>query len=299
MLLKHLIANVSAAIPGGAAHPLGRATPQNSWFTGTLEHRRSQTIVLELDLAGERLEALERLRAGGSLVFHFDLSLHVHRPERNQPGTKGVWIDVQPGSERVQLPVNTSDWTEVLRQLRYLDVLLVAVDLPIDAPDELRETVKLLREAHADLIAGRYNPAVGCCRLAMESVGTLISSESTRNQIKTALAGTKEIREAMSTGDRAERVRMAARQEFPSQSDAALGRQAERQVACALQGDGSHKGIVYRRRQAGAQDHPAAGYAARPSELVRIRVAPSIMRSRTRSQLVFTECPYLARSNHI
>lgn len=211
VVLEQLIANVSAGPPGAAQQPLGKAVPQNSWFTWTIEHRRTETIVLELDLAGERLEALERVRAGGPLVFQFDLSLHVRRPVQAQPGMQSIWVNVQPGSERVQLLVNTSDWAQVLNQLGYLDLLIVAVDLPIEAPDQLREAVKLMREAHADLIAGRYNATVGSCRLAMESVGPLVSSEPSQNRISKAFAESEDSRRAMSTSDRAELVRMAVR----------------------------------------------------------------------------------------
>jgi len=210
VVLEQLIANVSAGPPGAGPQPLGKAVPQSSWFTWTIEHRRTETIVLELDLAGERLEALERLRAGGPLVFQFDLSLHVRRPVQAQPGVQSIWVDVHPGFERVQLPVNISDWAQVLNQLGYLDVLIVAVDLPFDAPNELREAVKLLREAHADLIAGRYTPAVRSCRLAMESVGTLTSTETAQSRIRKSFADNDESQK-MNTGDRAELVRMAVR----------------------------------------------------------------------------------------
>lgn len=211
VVLEQLIANVYAGSPGASLRPLGKAVPQNSWFAWTIEHRRSETIVLELDLAGEQLEALERLRAGGPIVFQFDLSLHVSRPVQRQPGGEILRVDVQPGSERLQLLVNISDWAQVLNQLGYLDFLIVAVELPIEAPDPLREAVKLMRVAHSDLIAGRYNAAVGSCRLAMESVGPLVLSESSQNRVSKAFAESEDSRRAMTTADRAELVRMAVR----------------------------------------------------------------------------------------
>jgi len=211
VVLEQLVANVYAGPPGASQRPLGKAVPQNSWFSFTIEHRRSETIVLELDLDGEQLEALERLRAGGPLVFQFELSLRVSRTVLKAPGGEMLRVDVQPGTERFQHLVNISDWAQVLNHLGYLDFLIVAVELPIQAPDPLREAVKLMREAHSDLIAGRYNAAVGGCRLAMESVGPLVSSETSQNRISKAFAESEESRRAMTTADRAELVRMAVR----------------------------------------------------------------------------------------
>ena len=66
--LAHLVADVAAGGGGGAQRPLGKARPKNGWFVATLEHAQKVLVWLEIDLSGEQVEALERLRAGGPLA---------------------------------------------------------------------------------------------------------------------------------------------------------------------------------------------------------------------------------------
>ena len=125
--LAHLVADVAAGGGGGAQRPLGKASPQNSWFVATLEHAHKVLVWLEIDLSGEQVEALERLRAGGPLVFQMHVSLQLRRE-----------AEIVPGSEVVRLEVDINQWATVLKELGYLDLLIVAVELPIGAPDSCR-----------------------------------------------------------------------------------------------------------------------------------------------------------------
>lgn len=197
--LTALTAEVAASFPGDTVQLLGEARPQNSWSTPTISHHRSETVVLQVDLTGEQLEALERRRGGGSLDFRFNFSLQIHRTGKICPASEVVWVNV-----------NESDWARVLRQLRYLDLLIVAVSLPIDVPEQFSNAVKHVRTAYEDLIGARYGATVGNCRMAMDSLLPLTDATTT-DGIRQAFAGNREIREAMTTGQRAELVRLAVR----------------------------------------------------------------------------------------
>lgn len=195
--LEHLQVQVSAGIPGGPARPLGKATAQNSWFTGVYEHGRTEALALELDLTGAALEALERLRGGGPLHFVLDLSLRVRRGERQEPG-----------SDRLQLLVNLSDWAQVLRDVGYLDLLVLAVELPLEVPEEIRLALEETRTAYTDLIAARYDATVMRCRRAMESLGRLPTAGTDPERVWERFA---KDRATMTKPERAEVVRLAVR----------------------------------------------------------------------------------------
>lgn len=198
VMLAHLVADVAAGAGVGGQQMLGKATPQSSWFVSTLEHPYKVPVWLELDLSGEQLEALERVRAGGPLTFQFHVSLQLRQD-----------AEVVTGSQVLRLDVDITQWATVLKGLGYLDLLVVAVELPIDAPDTYRNAITELREAHKDLLAGRYDTTVMRCRRAMESVGMLVSDQPGPGRIRGAFAESKSSREGMTKFERAELVRGA------------------------------------------------------------------------------------------
>lgn len=196
--LQHLITDVAAGAPGRVQHVLGKAMPQSSWIVTTLDHPHQVPLWLELDLAGEQIEALERLRVGGPLLFQFHLNLQVRRGDR-----------IEPGSEVLRLEVDVGQWAAVLKDLGYLDLLVFAVELPIEVPEEFKNAVTLLRKAHQDLLAGRYDAAVGLCRKVMDSVGTMAPDDAAKGRIWSFVGQGK--RDTMTKSERAELVRMAVR----------------------------------------------------------------------------------------
>lgn len=198
MTLQHLITDVAAGAPGRVQHILGKATPQSSWIVTTVDHPHQVPVWLELDLAGEQIEALERLRVGGPLHFQFHLNLQVRQGDR-----------IEPGSEVLRLEVDVGQWAAVLKDLGYLDLLVFAVELPIEAPEEFKNAVTLLRKAHLDLLAGRYDGAVGLCRKVMDSVGTVAPDDAAKGRIWSVVGQGK--RDTMTKAERAELVRMAVR----------------------------------------------------------------------------------------
>lgn len=192
--LTDFLAEIFVTLPGRSPVPIGRAQPYTSWVPYTRPQAKSYLFELWLDLSGEQLEALEQRRAGQGLEFDIDLHLQIR-----QGGA------IHPARTRVRVYVTQSHWAEVLRQVGYLDHLLVAEELPIDASEQIRTAVQHVRAAHQHLIAGRYSDSVGVCRRAMESLPPL-TDDAKGAAIRTAFA---EARKKMTMGQRAELVRMA------------------------------------------------------------------------------------------
>ena len=192
--LTQFLAEITVTVQGQTPVSLGRAQPHTSLAVGTIRQSNSQRFELWLPLTGEQIEALERRRAGLPLEFHVNLTLQIHYNAA-----------VHSGRTDARFHVNESDWAEILRQVGYLDRLIVAVDLPVAAPEQMRTAVQRVRDAHQHLIAGRYTDAVGACRLAMESLHRL-TDDATAKAIRAVFAESKETREKMTLGQRAELV---------------------------------------------------------------------------------------------
>lgn len=197
--LTQFQADIAVTVPGQTPRSLGQAQPHASWTIGTMEQTQSQPFELWLDLSGEQLEAIERQRVGQRLEFRVDLTLQIHYQSA-----------IYPARADARFYVNESHWAEVLRQVGYLDQLIVAVDLPVDAPAHMQKAVQQVRSAHQHFIAGRYTTAVGECRLAMDSLHPL-ADDATEKTIRATFAGPEDARRKMTTGQRAELVRLAVR----------------------------------------------------------------------------------------
>ncbi len=195
--LTAFVADITVAFPGQTTMGLGRAQSNTNLAFSTYAHPQRQTFEMWLHLSGEQLEALERRRKGKRTEFHVNLSLQIH-----YAGAIHVVRD------DAHYHVNESDWAEILRQVGYVDRLLVAVDLPLAAPEPINAAVKHLRAAHEHLITGHYTDAVGECRLAIDSLHRF-DDDANAKAIKDTFAGPIEVRKKMPLSQRAELVRLA------------------------------------------------------------------------------------------
>lgn len=195
--LTAFLADITATFPGQTPVGLGRAQPNTSLAFSTYAQPQRQTFEMWLHLSGEQIEALERRREGQRLEFHINLTVQIHYA--------GI-IHTGRGDARFQ--VSESDWAEILRQIGYLDRLIVAVDLPLNAPELIRTAVRHIRAAHEHLIAGRYTDAVGVCRKAVESLHPF-ADDVKAQALRDAFAKSRDAREKMTVSERAELVRLA------------------------------------------------------------------------------------------
>jgi hypothetical protein len=154
--------------------PLGAAVAETQWFAETNKDATRSYFMVFLDLSGEQLSALERLRGGGPLFFRLDLHTLVESPK----------LGWQRGLEQPGLEVPLSAWAKLLKDFGYTEILLVALELPVsETPAPLRAAVQQLREAYADFIAARYHRTVGACRLAMDSVDAALANVGQIDQV--------------------------------------------------------------------------------------------------------------------
>jgi hypothetical protein len=93
-----------------------------------------------------------------------------------------------------------------------MEALLLCVELPqVTAGGPLSSAVKEIRRAHSDLLAGRYDTAVGRARMVVELIDDVIGTELDRAEIIKSYGTNRESRERMSKRARADLVRLAIR----------------------------------------------------------------------------------------
>lgn len=179
----------------GAPQPLilGHAVPEVAWCDESREGTPiERTLMYHLTLQADQLLALEHLRQGQGLVFGIEV-------RGNALGPYGV----RPVSETLRKEVSVSDWIPVLRDANGGDILLIGVNLPAGAVTPLiAAAVELVRRAHAFLLRGEYDAAVGECRRALESVWKSGNLAESARSARRALA-TMDDRKSMNKHDRA------------------------------------------------------------------------------------------------
>jgi hypothetical protein len=152
---------VSVAPEGrNQAVPLGSAQPETSWCDETRDgHPYDSHVMYRLGVPNSQLLALEELRQGRSLVFTLDV-------RGNSYGPRGV----RSLDDQLQLRVNVSDWSRVLKECGAADVLLVGVHMPLNGGAHGRAALDLVKRANEHLVFGHYTAAVAECRRAVESL---------------------------------------------------------------------------------------------------------------------------------
>lgn len=168
---KAVLGNLRADISVGANREnlkrIGYALPETPLPLETKEITQRQCIQFLLNLSEQQLFALEALRNGGGLYFRVTVSGEA-RGER----------DSQWAREDFLYEATISDWARVLQQLDYADILVIGVELPkAELGHKLRPVTKLIRDAHGDLLGGRYDSVVARCRQALEGVRKVLGQQ--------------------------------------------------------------------------------------------------------------------------
>lgn len=167
IVLSGLRAEIAVGANPGEFKLLGYAAPEAPLSLETKEFPQRQPMLFLLDLNEQQLFALESMRNGGSLHFRVTISGEA----RGSNG--GQWA-----REEFRHEVTLSDWSSVLRDLGYADVLVIGVELPkAELGHKLRPAAELVRQAHGDLISGRYDSVVARCRQALESLRTVLKQK--------------------------------------------------------------------------------------------------------------------------
>jgi hypothetical protein len=145
------------------------------------EYQSSVSPILDLYLDAGRVEAIERLRAGGDLVLNGTFWARADGPQ-------GFTIV----HEAFVHPVNQSHWIEILHQMGYGRRLLIEVEAPDENADPaFAEAVKHIEAARDAMLRGKWRECVGQCRDVLEAVG-LALAESNENEIPWASIGSNQ-----------------------------------------------------------------------------------------------------------
>jgi hypothetical protein len=143
---------------------MGQALPETTWCEESRDGQPYESRVMyRLCLSDDQLLALEEARRGHGLTF-------VLQVRGNSYGPHGV----RSLDDSLQLPVNASDWSRVLKEANAAETLLVGVQLPtsVSVPGT-RAALELVSKANEHLTFGHYDAAVAECRRAIESLWKL------------------------------------------------------------------------------------------------------------------------------
>jgi hypothetical protein len=155
---------------------LGHALPEVAWCDESREGTPiERPLMYHLTLHSDQMLSLEHLRQGHGLAFGIEVCGNAHGP-----------YGIRQIQETLKKSVPVSDWINVLRDLNGDDILLVGVSLPVKSESPaVAASIELVRRAHSLLLRGEYDPSVGECRRALESVWKSRQlAESARNARK-------------------------------------------------------------------------------------------------------------------
>lgn len=147
-----------------AAAMLGQADPETAWCDESREGEPfERPLLYRLTLAHDQLLALEESRRGRGLCFILDVCGNTLGPH----GFRAM-------NETIQLAVNASDWSRILKEAGVAEILLVGVHIPSDrSVSGTQAALGLVRKANEHVTGGHYDAAVAECRRAIESIWKL------------------------------------------------------------------------------------------------------------------------------
>lgn len=164
---------------GGDLHVRGKANQE--YFLGCLRrqglelplttypHIQKSNLTLEIELDGNRIEAIERGRLGEDLLFRMNLC-GVARGS-HEKSTQSVFATLH-------YRANQSTWTGILEQMGYRRTILLEIPVPRDEiSPRLSEAATHLQTAQIHMLRGHFRDAVGACRDVMESLSAALNDE--------------------------------------------------------------------------------------------------------------------------
>jgi len=133
----------------------------------TFPHTYSTNLQLEVEIDDRRIEAIEKIRAGGDLNFKLNLYGLANSATEKRPQNLNSWMNFR---------VNQGTSIEMLEQMGYRRTLLLEVTLSDGEPIR-PEAMKHLQNAQTHLLRGHYRDAVGACRDVLEALSKELGDE--------------------------------------------------------------------------------------------------------------------------
>lgn len=159
-----LWADVTASRDSNVPLRLGRVSADEPVFLGGTDGgpqrhpARVATASLAFELDALQMEALETVRAGGSLIFTFRLGgVALHH---------GAYGSVVATSD-IRHPVAQSEWAELLTNVGYGTVITIEVPL---TNHPIPQVAEALAQSLAALIRGEWEEAVADCRPGLKAL---------------------------------------------------------------------------------------------------------------------------------
>lgn len=159
----NLRARVLVGRIGSTPKVLGWAVPEAVITLAPVVHGTESRLLFDLDLTSEQLHSIEELRSGGDLQFEIRVSGDATGP-----------VGILQVYDVIQKRVNLSEWSIVLRDLGYSEILVAGLELPNVEPESpLAAVVQFIRQANDSLHQGYYNVSVAQCRHAIDALYVL------------------------------------------------------------------------------------------------------------------------------
>lgn len=151
-------------------------------------------VILNLDISGQQLEALEKIRNGGELSFSGRLRAEMFMPSEGK---------VSYGTDHIRFSPNQKEWIDNLKRVGYSEIALF--EIPTFVPDELpgwKIPLELLNKAREHHLEGEYKDCIATCREILEFVSKTRGEEGQLQVVNKAYRGNQDARKAMNKGDR-------------------------------------------------------------------------------------------------
>lgn len=145
----------------GGEQFIGTLCPYELRMLRTHDFSNRECVDLSLTLHPGQLSAIEDLRDGGDLVFILKIR-----------GQAYLNSDEQRAYDDFSVHMPRSDWIQQLKNISFMDVLLIEVPFPAtDLPERLQTVQHALEEAQRHFISAEYSSCVASCRTAIQELG--------------------------------------------------------------------------------------------------------------------------------
>lgn len=176
--VRNIVLEVNLKQNNQTTHYIGRAILKEPLLVESVEHAQPGQIEFILELQSHQIEAIEKLRNGGSLIFAVKLFGEVTGGEQEIKLTN-------IRHHETTITVNQSTWLSALKSMGYRNVLLFEIPVPIDSTSGVSEKVlQYLRTAQKHYLAGHYDETVGYCRHVFDKLEKILSDKSSLIKIR-------------------------------------------------------------------------------------------------------------------
>jgi len=140
---------------------LGTARPDDFQTYPTFDHSYQGTQDLRLMLQPQQLSAIEDIRNGDD----FEVKLEI----RGEARLNG---EVQRTHDKLTVHIPRSEWVKQLKNIGFMDVLLMEIPFPVaEVPERLETVHHALEEAQRHFANAEYASCVASCRTAIQEIG--------------------------------------------------------------------------------------------------------------------------------